>query len=306
MMAPSIWPVVSAISLGVGGVFGSLYERSKQHAANNLTLNPGKSNSGWTPFTQAAAAKQQYPSQPPSPNRSGEIMKFGFPDYGQIQMHDNYVISYDRRMRNAKWVFECLTRDEVKYNDAIDRTNCQFEVDQSVHPFFRSTNEDYRGSGYDRGHLAAAGNHRRSDGVMQQTFLLSNVSPQVGDGFNRGIWNNLEKYVRGLTKVYTRVYVCTGPLYLPHWESNRRQYVKYEVIGTNSVAVPTHFFKVVLGETKNQSYDLRAFVVPNKATSDDTPLKNFLVPIDVIERAAGILLFERLPKSLLRSVNAPL
>ncbi|XP_022088976.1 endonuclease G, mitochondrial-like isoform X2 [Acanthaster planci] len=305
-MRRSILPVVSAISLSAaGGILGSWYERSKQNATNSLTskrTNDDLPNSRWTLFTHAEATKKDSPSQPPSQNRSGEIMKFGFPDHGQVQMHDNYVISYDRRMRNAKWVFECLTRDEVKYNDAIDRTDCQFEVDQSVHPFFQSTNEDYRGSGYDRGHLAAAANHRRSGGVMQKTFLLSNV----GEGFNRGIWNNLEKYVRSLTKLYSKVYVCTGPLYLAHQETNRRRYVKYEVIGTNSVAVPTHFFKVVLGETKDQIYDLRAFIIPNTAMSDDTPLEKFLVPIDAIERAAGILVFERLPRNQLRSVNAPL
>lgn len=80
---------------------------------------------------------------------------------------------------------------------------------------FRSTNGDYKGSGYDRGHLAAAGNHKISKTHIEQTFFLTNMAPQVGNGFNRHSWNRLEKYVRKLTKVYTDVYVCTGPLYLP-------------------------------------------------------------------------------------------
>ena len=42
-----------------------------------------------------------------------------------------------------------------------------------------ATNKDYKHSGYDRGHLAAAGNHRLSQDVCQQTFLLSNMAPQV-------------------------------------------------------------------------------------------------------------------------------
>lgn len=74
---------------------------------------------------------------------------------------------------------------------------------------------DYRGSGYDRGHLAAAGNHQLNQEICDQTFLLSNISPQVGKGFNRDAWNRLEKYVRKLTRVYKHLYVCTGPLYLP-------------------------------------------------------------------------------------------
>jgi len=79
----------------------------------------------------------------------------------------------------------------------------------------RSLNSDFRGSGFDRGHLAAAGNHRICQKHVDQTFLLSNIAPQVGVGFNRHSWNRLEKYVRKLTKTYKNVYVCTGPLYLP-------------------------------------------------------------------------------------------
>lgn len=49
----------------------------------------------------------------------------------------------------------------------------------SVHVFHRATNADYRGSGFDRGHLAAAANHKWSQKAMEDTFYLSNVAPQV-------------------------------------------------------------------------------------------------------------------------------
>ena len=52
-----------------------------------------------------------------------------------------------------------------------------------------------RHSGFDRGHLAAAGNHRASLEDCQETFYYSNMAPQVGEGFNRGAWNSLEKMV---------------------------------------------------------------------------------------------------------------
>lgn len=51
-------------------------------------------------------------------------------------------------------------------------------------------------SGFDRGHLAAAGNHRKSQLAVDQTFYLSNMSPQVGRGFNRDKWNDLEMHCR--------------------------------------------------------------------------------------------------------------
>lgn len=50
-----------------------------------------------------------------------------------------------------------------------------------MHVFHRATNADYKGSGFDRGHLAAAGNHKWSQKAMEDTFYLSNVAPQVAD-----------------------------------------------------------------------------------------------------------------------------
>lgn len=63
----------------------------------------------------------------------------------------------------------------------------------SVHMFHRATNGDYRGSGFDRGHLAAAANHKWSQKAMEDTFYLSNVAPQVNPHTHR--W---------------RQYVCQG------------------------------------------------------------------------------------------------
>ena len=82
-----------------------------------------------------------------------------------------------------------------------------------------------------RGHMAAAGNHMTDQRFMDETFLLSNMAPQVGRGFNRDKWEHLERYVRKLTKLYRNVYCCTGPLYLPHMEPDGKMYVKYQVIG---------------------------------------------------------------------------
>ena len=93
----------------------------------------------------------------------------------------------------------------------------------------------------------------------------------------------MERYVRGTTKIYKNVYVCTGPLYLPHAESDGKNYVKYQVIGTNNVAVPTHFFKILVGETADLTLEMEAYVLPNKAISDDTALASFMVRIQCIK-----------------------
>lgn len=79
-------------------------------------------------------------------------------------------------------------------------------------------------------------------------------------------------------------------------------YIKYEVIGPQHVAVPTHFFKVVLCE-KQGEYKLFSYVLPNLPCDQSTPLTNYLVPIDSIERAAGFLIFDKIPRKSIKSIN---
>ena len=86
-------------------------------------------------------------------------------------------------------------------------------------------------------------------------------------------------------------------------EPDGKLYVKYQVIGRNNVAVPTHFFKVVAIETTSGEFELLSFLLPNEALSDNIPLRNFLVPVDSIERAAGFLLFDKIPRKHIKSVN---
>jgi len=76
----------------------------------------------------------------------------------------------------------------------------KIQSDKEVHRYFRAENLDYRGSGFDRGHLAAAANHKKSPNVLQETFLLSNICPQH-PGLNRKLWKSLENYTRSLAKV---------------------------------------------------------------------------------------------------------
>jgi len=238
-----------------------------------------------------------------TPQRISQIMRFGFPGLEHVRSYSDFVLSYDRRNRVPHWVFEHLTPESVAKNDAVDRTKCDFRPDESIHPFFRSENTDYRKSGYDRGHMAAAGNHRRHQKHCDDTFYLTNMAPQVGQGFNRDSWNRLEMYVRKLTKTYPNVYVCTGPLYLPHVENDGKKYIKYEVIGSNTVAVPTHFYKVIVGETAKNELEMEAYVMPNKVISDDTPLEVFRVPPESIERAAGLLFFDKVNRKQLQKIN---
>ena len=100
----------------------------------------------------------------------------------------------------------------------------------------RSELADYRGSGYDRGHMAPAEDFDRSREAMSTSFLLSNMAPQV-PGMNRGRWAQREAAVRELA-AECDLWVFTGPLFVEN--------DPVEEIGASGVFVPTHFYKAVL------------------------------------------------------------
>uniref|UniRef100_A0A7E4UQH4 NUC domain-containing protein n=1 Tax=Panagrellus redivivus TaxID=6233 RepID=A0A7E4UQH4_PANRE len=108
---------------------------------------------------------------------------------------------------------------------------------------------------------------------------------------------------RKLARKNINVYICTGPLYIPKKEADNNLYVKYKVIGPRQVAVPTHFFKVALVEYEKDKYSLDSYLLPNAVIPDETPISQFLVPLDEIERAAGFLIFDKVPKSQIKIIN---
>lgn len=269
---PSKWPVLPALP-----IFGTV--------------------SAATPFSPAVVQSSSTSQCLP------HITHFGFPSFDQIREFENYILSYDRRNRVPHWVFEHITPENIKKSDSVDRSLSEFKADEKIHPYFRAENSDYKRSGYDRGHMAAAGNYKNSQKHVDETFYLTNMAPQVGVGFNRDSWNKLERHVRRLSKTYPHIYVCTGPLYLPRKGNDGKNYVKYEVIGAKNIAVPTHFFKILVGETPSGVLEMEAYVMPNEAIDNEVPLTSFQVPPESIERAAGLLFFDRVSKSRIKKIN---
>lgn len=285
-MSRRLLPVVSIAAFGTGGILGVLFERKRQQEN----------------FLPVAHAKRDVVDGGLGQSRQSEIMRFGYPSFENIKAKNDYVLSYNRRLRLANWVAEHLTARNV-YNRDLDRGKCDFAQDPTIHPLFSTSNEDYRMSGYDRGHLAAAANHRSSQDSMCATFFLSNMSPQVGSGFNRDAWEHLEKYSRHLTRFYKNVYVITGPLFLPKLEADNQLYVKYKLIGINRIAVPTHFFKIILGETNDNQLEMQSYILPNQPINEKTPLHMFQVPADTIEKASGLIVFDKVPRHNIKQIR---
>jgi len=123
-----------------------------------------------------------------------------------------YCTCYDARTKTPAWTYERLTSKELA--GTVNRSHFKFKEHEDIPEHLRATLADYRNSGFDRGHLAPAGDCKASEEKMDETFLLSNICPQ-NPQFNRGYWAKLEKFVRNLTKTSTVVHVVTGPLFLP-------------------------------------------------------------------------------------------
>ncbi|KAF1774230.1 hypothetical protein JG687_00007939 [Phytophthora cactorum] len=227
-----------------------------------------------------------------------EALRYGMPSDSNVHVRTGYVVSYDYRTRNASWVMEYLTRDSLRVAQETDRANSKFTMDKDVPEQFRVHPNRYLKSGYDKGHLAPARNMSHSQESMDESFLMTNMSPQVGVGFNRGYWSRLEGFMRHLAGQYDAIYVITGPLFLPKKNKRTGEHeVAYPVIGTppDAIAVPTHFFKVVLGEKRGRKgFATAGFILPNKVIPENKNLRDFQAPLDVIEKQAGLLFFDKL------------
>ncbi|TFY79392.1 hypothetical protein EWM64_g4625 [Hericium alpestre] len=249
------------------------------------------------------------------PNTVSSIMlKYGNPGpISDTLVRKAYVAAYDRRLRHPAWTAEHLTSASLGKSgpeapsdgEKGDRGKSTFQEDESLPVVFRAKLQDYFRSGYDRGHMVPAADAKSSQAAMDETFLLSNIAPQVGAGFNRHYWAYLEDWCRRLTGNFSDVYVFTVPLYLPQRGADGKWRVSYEVIGNApNVSVPTHFAKVVLASRPSSpstphipEISTGAFVLPNAIIPDEAPLESFVVPVDVVERAAGLTLFSDTIKS---------
>lgn len=202
---------------------------------------------------------------------------------GVVIRHQYYSLSYSEEQEQAEWVAYRLTRKELE-NPWVDRAD-SFRPDPMVKTG-SATPDDYRNSGYDRGHLVPAADRAFSEAAMEETFFMSNISPQAKN-FNKGIWRELEELTRSWAKRDGQLYVITGPAL---------KLKPKGTIGANEVAIPAAFYKVLLDLEEPQVKGI-GFIIPNEVSFE--PLYKFAVPIDRVEEITGIDFFgELMPQEL--------
>lgn len=199
---------------------------------------------------------------------------------GAVLHQTYYALSYSEDHEQAEWVAYELTRDRLNAN-WVERATV-FRPDPNVRTE-SATPRDYTGSGYDRGHLVPAADMAFDTLAMNETFLMSNISPQER-AFNGGVWRELEECVRDWARKFDKVYVATGPVLTQPGKGQ---------IGFNKVTVPAAYYKVVLAPKQHRAI---AFVLPNAVS--DRPLMEYACTIDRVEALTGIDFFPKLLSGL--------
>lgn len=224
-----------------------------------------------------------------SPSSGMEDMEPGLPELvrernSQVIRHTGYTVSYNAETKIPNWVAWTLTPE--RFEETVSRYDKFLPDPEVAHPV---TTEDYKRSGYDRGHLCPAADNKWDEQAMRESFYMTNVCPQ-DHNLNRGDWKELEEACRDWTMENGRLYVVAGPVL---YRGQHRH------IGQSRVTVPEAFYKVVFCPEPLKAI---GFIYKNK--SGNRPLDAYVNSVDEVERITGIDFFPSLPDSVEEAVEA--
>jgi endonuclease G len=201
-------------------------------------------------------------------------------------IHSYHKTCFSTSKKLARWVSYKLS--EPMFRGNATRSN-NFTIDPLI-PDQSPTPSHYEGSGYDRGHLAPAGDMKINQKAMDQSFFMTNISAQE-PSFNRGIWKKLENLMRGLTEANKEYEVITGPIFS----------FKKKSFKTRFLNIPKAFYKIIFYQDGQETKAL-AFLVPNKKSKE--AVTEFLVPVNTIEALTEIDFFSNLSNELQNEIES--
>jgi endonuclease G len=207
-----------------------------------------------------------------------------------------FIINYDTAYKIPYWVAYYITEKDLE-GPAKRKNN--YRIDAFLPLNAQSKPEDYRKSGYDRGHNAPADDFKRNKEAMTATFLMSNMSPQTS-ALNSGIWRVLEERVQNLVENYGKAWIITGNIFM---RADSQPEKPSEFIGKDRVAVPTHCFKAILTQREDGTYDMYSFLIMNQPEKIPGPPDKYKLTVDRLEQITGFDFFLRLDDSLENSLE---
>jgi endonuclease G, mitochondrial len=195
---------------------------------------------------------------------------------GILIKHDHYILSYVDKYKQSEWVCYELTKIETKNN--TERRKGNFMMDPLIKTI-AVTHEDYTNSGYDRGHLAPAGDMNFNANAEFESFYTSNISPQLKE-LNRITWKNLEDDIRYyVIRNNVNLYIITGGIL-----NDKLKKIK------NKISVPNYFYKIIYDEKNNK---MLAFIIPNEISVNNDYFI-YVTSVDNIESETNINFFNNI------------
>ena len=199
----------------------------------------------------------------------------------------NYSLEYNYASHHSRWV-------AFTFYDLTSEVNTKRTNAWSTDPYLLNYTDnayDFRGSGYDRGHLVASADRLYSIPANEQTFYYSNMSPQI-NSFNGGIWASLENMVQGwgkLSAIRDTLYVAKG--------GTIREDQVMGTIGENKIVIPKYYFMALL-TLKGATFKSIAFMFEHKSYAGGYQLSDYALSVEELEKQTGIDFFHNLPDSI--------
>ena len=204
----------------------------------------------------------------------------------QIVNYEGMILSFNKDLHIPNWVAWELTATEVSGTFPRDDN---FRGDDNV--IGSAEKWDYSYSGYDRGHMAPAGDMKWSAKAMDESFYMTNMCPQA-KSLNTGAWKRLEEKCRQWAEIDSAIIVICGPIVTDPIN---------EYIGDSKVAVPQRFFKVILSPYIENPRGI-GFIMPNAKVPGG--MQAAAVSIDEVERVTGYDFFSSLPDEVENDVES--
>lgn len=194
--------------------------------------------------------------------------------------YNGFNVLYSGVSKTPIWVAEYLSPERL--STKIKRED-HFHEEERISATHRATLADYRGSGYDRGHMAPNADMNNSD-AQYDSFALTNMVPQAPKN-NQGVWRELEEATRSIVNKHQQdVYVVTGPTF----ETSQLKQIGQGVL------VPTAVYKAV--------YAPKSGIIGAYYASNDDSGHVEVISICELERKTGINIFPQLDEETKRQI----
>ena len=222
----------------------------------------------------------------------------------------NYSVCYSKDMRGPIWVAYPMHESYTKGTAGGQNQDWKFDpvIPAFVQPDLSSS---YKASGdgsFSRGHMLASNDRQSDKATNKQTFYYTNMSPQIQNGFNGGIWATFEKKCHNMICSDT-LYMVTGAYF-----ANENTTCKDNSNPQKTVIVPTHFYKVLIrsksGNTGRPLWELSAdeiecagYWFEHKAYSGASP-SQFIKSVAWIEEKTKLSFFTNVPNAPKEKLDA--